>query len=163
MDTELRNCKYCNGAFQALLKELKRGNAKYCSRVCARKARPKIEHEPNVQCDMCQKWIYKSSYRISQAKTGLLFCSRECKDLAQRLDGLEELHLPHYGTGSGISHYRVIAFRVHPKICVRCGWDKHPAGIVVHHIDRNRNNNVIENLEVLCANCHAIEHHGEDE
>ena len=28
----------------------------------------------------------------------------------------------------------------------------------IHHKDRDRSNNVDENLEVLCANCHTIEH-----
>ena len=30
--------------------------------------------------------------------------------------------------------------------------------LVLHHKDRNNTNSVKENLELLCANCHAIEH-----
>ena len=33
-----------------------------------------------------------------------------------------------------------------------------PTSIIVYHKDTNRENNDISNLEVLCANCHAIEH-----
>jgi predicted HNH restriction endonuclease len=29
---------------------------------------------------------------------------------------------------------------------------------VIHHKDRDRDNNAMENLAVLCPNCHAIEH-----
>lgn len=43
--------------------------------------------------------------------------------------------------------------------CERCNYDDHPAGIEIHHKDRNRENNSIENLEVLCAICHRIEHY----
>ncbi|MBI4788965.1 MAG: HNH endonuclease [Chloroflexi bacterium] len=32
--------------------------------------------------------------------------------------------------------------------------------LVIHHIDRNRNNNGRENLAILCANCHARIHKG---
>lgn len=42
--------------------------------------------------------------------------------------------------------------------CERCGYDKYIKILGVHHIDRNRNNNSIQNLEVLCPNCHSEEH-----
>lgn len=43
------------------------------------------------------------------------------------------------------------------KECARCGYDN-ALVMEVHHKDRNRGNNAIENLEVLCANCHRLEH-----
>lgn len=42
--------------------------------------------------------------------------------------------------------------------CQRCGYDTHPEILGVHHKDRNRKNNHSDNLEVLCPNCHSIEH-----
>jgi len=42
--------------------------------------------------------------------------------------------------------------------CQRCGFDEYPKILGVHHKDRNRNNNTISNLEILCPNCHSIEH-----
>ena len=67
----------------------------------------------------------------------------------------------HFGTGksSDSKVYRRITFADKPKICERCGYDKHKAAIIIHHKDRDRNNAAIENLEVLCCNCHAIEHY----
>jgi len=53
---------------------------------------------------------------------------------------------------SGIAMYRNI---VKHKKCQRCGSD---GKINVHHIDRNRYNNDLSNLEVLCTKCHAHEH-----
>jgi 5-methylcytosine-specific restriction endonuclease McrA len=44
------------------------------------------------------------------------------------------------------------------KECERCGYNEVAAVLGVHHKDRNRKNNAIENLEVLCPNCHSIEH-----
>jgi len=44
------------------------------------------------------------------------------------------------------------------KSCERCGYDAVPKILGVHHKDRNRNNNEIFNLEVLCPNCHSLEH-----
>lgn len=41
--------------------------------------------------------------------------------------------------------------------CLRCGYNNKQV-LEVHHKDRNRSNNSMENLEVLCANCHKLEH-----
>jgi len=35
--------------------------------------------------------------------------------------------------------------------------------LIVHHIDKNRNNNGIENLIWLCQNCHYLVHHYTDD
>lgn len=43
--------------------------------------------------------------------------------------------------------------------CVICGYKEHPEILQVHHIDRNRSNNIKSNLEVLCPNCHTWEHY----
>jgi 5-methylcytosine-specific restriction endonuclease McrA len=43
-------------------------------------------------------------------------------------------------------------------MCNRCGYNSEPRILGVHHIDRNRMNNEISNLEVLCPNCHSLEH-----
>ena len=46
-------------------------------------------------------------------------------------------------------------------LCEHCGKDiKHAAHYewVGHHKDHNRENNVIENLVLLCKRCHQIEH-----
>jgi len=42
-----------------------------------------------------------------------------------------------------------------PPICVGCGQTKN---LVIHHIDGNHQNNVIENLEYRCAKCHSKIH-----
>ena len=42
--------------------------------------------------------------------------------------------------------------------CEKCGlseWLGQPIALEVHHIDGNPNNNVIENFQLLCPNCHA--------
>lgn len=45
-----------------------------------------------------------------------------------------------------------------PWRCNRCGYDKIADVLVVHHVDRNRSNNDVGNLEVLCPTCHEEEH-----
>jgi hypothetical protein len=55
------------------------------------------------------------------------------------------------------SSYRKLAFTHYRHCCNRCGFNNVSA-LEVHHIDRNRANNNLNNLEILCANCHSIEH-----
>ena len=43
--------------------------------------------------------------------------------------------------------------------CECCGlttWLGNPIPLEVHHKDGNRHNNIIENFELLCPNCHAF-------
>ena len=41
--------------------------------------------------------------------------------------------------------------------CETCGYSKIQI-LQVHHKDRNRKNNELENLELICPNCHYEEH-----
>jgi len=42
--------------------------------------------------------------------------------------------------------------------CERCGYKKYEI-LHVHHKNRNRNDNSMENLEIICPNCHYEEHY----
>ena len=53
--------------------------------------------------------------------------------------------------------YKLIAFRDLPRKCIRCGTEDLRV-LEVHHKDKNRLNNKVENLEIVCANCHLIKH-----
>ena len=57
--------------------------------------------------------------------------------------------------------YRNKAIDHYGAKCQRCGYDKCISAIHVHHKNRNREDNDMSNLEVLCMNCHAEEHHGQ--
>jgi hypothetical protein len=60
--------------------------------------------------------------------------------------------------GIPMNHYRRRALKHYGRKCEICGYDKFVEVLQVHHIDRNKNNHDIENLTVLCANCHKEVH-----
>lgn len=153
------NCLNCNKEVYVENKEIKRGFGKFCGRNCSAQFNAKniTPPAPNVKCGYCFKDFYITASRAGRSKHKIYFCCQQHHDLAQRLGGLVEVLPEHYGTGE---NYRRTAFAIKPKVCERCGFDKE-AAIIVHHKDRNRDNNDINNLEVLCANCHAIEHWGD--
>jgi hypothetical protein len=156
------NCKRCNKEHEVETREINRGAGKFCSSKCANQYRAENlqDLELNVECSWCSKKIHLSPSKMSGSKSRLYFCCRNHKDCAQKIGGIKEIMPTHYGTmpPDHAQHYRRIAFENKPKICERCKYDQHPAAIIVHHKDRNRMNDDINNLEVLCANCHAIEH-----
>jgi len=42
-------------------------------------------------------------------------------------------------------------------VCEKCGYDKYEI-LQVHHKNRDVNDNRMENLELICPNCHCEEH-----
>ena len=115
------------------------------------------ENREEIECAYCGKRLIKSKSKLLCSKTGLYFCCREHKDLAQRIESGErfnELRPLHYG--EVYSNYRLLAFRNYPHECAVCGYhdDDDMSLLEVHHIDENRENNDLKNLIVLCPNCH---------
>ena len=157
-------CLNCQKPAYVETREINRGFGKFCGRKCFGEHHSKnvVPKEPNVKCAQCEKLFYMCESKQNASKSGLYFCCRAHKDQAQRIGGITAIMPPHYGTGTGISTYRENTLSKRPAKCERCGYDKHIAGIVIHHKDRNRENNTDDNLEVLCAICHNIEHWGEE-
>jgi len=93
------------------------------------------------------------------SKHGVYFCCREHKDLGQRIgSGIPEIHPPHYGKENPKHAYRAKALRQLPHECAKCGYDEIVEVLQVHHLDGDRSNNELENLQILCPTCHQIEH-----
>ena len=42
------------------------------------------------------------------------------------------------------------------QVCNNTHWLSKPIPLELHHIDGNSNNNSLDNLQILCANCHAL-------
>jgi len=120
---------------------------KFCSVECQH-ATKRIR----VSCAYCGKTFEKKKSALKNSRSGLFFCCREHKDLAQRIDsGI--LEIEHYK--DGYTCYRERALLQYGEQCENCGFDD-VRSIDVHHIDENRDNNDIDNLIVLCCNCHAL-------
>lgn len=128
------------------------GRRKYCSMSCSRLG---SRNRVSVVCANCGAKFLKHPSNL-KTKTGYHFCNKVCKDAAQRLDSGVGYTLPHYKDGAGGS-YRRRALREHGECCNSCGYVVCSSMLDVHHKDGNRDNNNLENLEVLCVWCHALE------
>jgi hypothetical protein len=154
-----KQCLACNKMFLARSSEVNRGNGRYCSIDCGRKSRTlfKKERQHNCHCAFCNKTFYRNNTKQKASRSGLQFCNRLCKEKAQKLGGIKEIQPEHYG--KGVFDYRKFALEQKPHVCEKCGYNKIPQILEVHHKDRNRKNNDILNLQILCSRCHDEEHY----
>lgn len=54
---------------------------------------------------------------------------------------------------------RLIREGIKEEVCEMCGnkeWLGHKIPLELHHIDGNHNNNNLNNIQLLCPNCHAL-------
>lgn len=99
-------------------------------------------------CPVCRKefklkWSLKAEKQVT--------CSYSCSNTFFR----SGINNPNYKSGS---NYRQVALNTLGKKCANCGYSADEDALEVHHIDKNRDNNNITNLIVLCSNCHSILH-----
>jgi hypothetical protein len=128
-----------------------------CSLTCRGKAKTKNQTVILI-CTRCGIEFHKRQSSLVNSKHQKFFCSRKCKDLAQRLDGdCPEIRPSHYGTGTGIHGYRLIMAKEIKDGCIDC-HETQSYFLEVHHIDGNRNNNAKSNLEVVCVKDHRRRH-----
>lgn len=171
-----RPCEHCGQVFK--FAAYRSATAKYCSRSCqALAARVQIESS----CEICGESFSHISSRCNTAK----YCSRTCYYKSLKGKGEKSYSCVHCGnkffdSPSKNRKYCSIAcvsktkksdwtatFQTVRKSmirrgaiqqCERCGYHECKQILGVHHKDRDRNNNSLKNLEVLCPNCHSIEH-----
>lgn len=101
--------------------------------------------------------------RIYNIDTGNIKGKSWCKGL--KLQGkprvkLDELLVVHSTFQSYKLKNRLFSSGLKPKVCEECGWSRiAPSGhlpLEVHHINGDRSDNRIENLIILCPNCHSL-------
>ena len=80
-------CLACEKLFDASIKERNRGNARYCSLSCSSGRKRVQTSVPNCVCalETCGKEFYRSPSKLEKSSSGFRFCSRKCKDTAQRI------------------------------------------------------------------------------
>jgi hypothetical protein len=142
------NCKVCN----KIRYIPKHRNDKCCSVECRG-----IDKRKRValECFICKKNFERQQDKLKGSKSGLYFCSRKCKDKAQGIEGnCIQIQPSHFKDGS--SRYRKRALREYGAKCKECGYSELTKMLDADHIDSNRKNSKIENLQVLCVWCHAL-------
>ncbi len=146
----------------------------------------KYKRNPNTNCIICRKAIYKRPSQIT-INDSRVYCSTACYGISCRkempclvcgrlmLAGIHKKTCSRTCSNKNRSGIKYKANRQDNEIksseilkvrllktrgmkCERCDYNKYEI-LHIHHKDRNRYNNDLDNLELICPNCHFEEHY----
>ncbi len=144
-----------------------------------------VNRKPNISCCVCGKGVYRRPYDIERTK-GRIFCGSSCYGISCRKEVtclacgkqiLSRLNKRtcdrvcanrnrkgiHYNVNrpedkaEKIKSLKLKLLELRGQACERCTYNKIKV-LQVHHRNRNHDDNRIENLELICPNCHYEEH-----
>lgn len=167
INSRSRRAKYCsvecaNNRFRAVRQLCKkcgnlpsRGRNKYCSRTCyhAHVRSPRQGNGVLANCLHCSLKFKNQTRRK--------YCSVKCQQAFRHNARVSQLENGAYATTNFAGFVRNYLIQKLGEKCARCGWcERHPktgrVPIEVEHIDGNADNNLPENLTLLCPNCHSL-------
>lgn len=134
---------------------LTRGATKSCG--CSQNPSGKIRKKEKY-CLNCGKELHKGQYKYCSS-----LCQQEYqrKEYIKKVNNGEESGLKKSGNTTKISDsIRTYLFKKYDNKCQKCGWGEiNPTTgkcpLEIHHKDGNRTHNDLDNLELLCPNCHS--------
>ena len=147
-------CNCCSKTFVALISE----NRKYCSSTCAAKV--------NNQNVSRRKTITKKCIECGDliSPNNKDFCSRKCRTINKEKHYFINIEKGVYVFNTKQTEEKWVKkylIKKHGEKCIKCGWcEKHlitnNIPIQMNHIDGNSDNNKLNNVELLCPNCHSL-------
>lgn len=126
-------CEYCRQEF----KHYNWNKQRYCSRKCC-----SLRYKEKVVCDVCKK-VHHVSLSLYK-RNSKFYCSRSCYCLRHGITKRVKRATKFYDNLLSSSQ-------------CECGVSKKYL-LQVHHIDGNRKNNEMNNIEIVCASCHVKRH-----
>lgn len=145
-------CKRCKKEFTVKPSHLSLGYGKYCSRLCSSLSQ---RNGKEVPCYVCGVSAYRALKAIRGSKSGNYFCSKHCQTVWRNQLYVGERHA---NWRHGKAAYRSVLNRAkRQRKCEICQTEDIRV-LTVHHKDRVRTNNTLENLAWLCHNCHFLVH-----
>lgn len=143
----MKMCEECSGEFDS-----SDSRQRFCSQTCSAKHnnRGVRRHGLEGNCLICETPINKNRKFCSRVcsakyKSNLILCeinSTQNEDQKYKHRAMKSYMIWKYG-----------------HKCMDCGltdWKKFPIPLEIHHVDGRSKNNMVENLELLCPNCHTF-------
>lgn len=129
----------------------KNENRKFCSQSCSATYNNKNRKRKNK--DKCLQCDEELSYRQN------LYCSIKCFQEHRQNKVTESID--NGNTTLDSRHYKKYLIHKHGEKCMECGWceiNPHTGNVPIEleHIDGDSSNNSLDNLKLLCPNCHSL-------
>ena len=145
----VHHCENCSKEFNP-----KYLTQKFCSRHCAAVINNtkfvKRGAKEKLNCLHCGKTI---------ARVNKKYCCTQCKiDYELKKDAEKYLEGKFVPKGSSTKRIKSILVYIHNNVCSGCGissWQGKPITLELEHKDGNSENNSLDNLCLLCPNCHS--------
>lgn len=144
-------CECCGVSFNSLVSE----NRKFCSQSCGASVNntkyvKRIRLTGDINCYVCG--VKKKSKRGK-------CCSQECNSILKFNEVKQKIESGDETLNS--NQYRKYLIHKYGAKCMECGWGEvNPTSgkvpIELEHIDGNSDNNRLDNLKLLCPNCHSL-------
>lgn len=146
-----KNCLNCNLSFSFNTNSKIERNKKFCSNSCSTSYNNKLR--PKAECGDCKNCNSKLE------KAHKKYCNNKCQAEYKRKIIFEKIE----GGDAGLPHvnYRNYIIDKYGDSCMKCGWrELNPftkkVPIQLDHIDGDSDNNNLNNLRLLCPNCHSL-------
>jgi len=151
-------CDGCGNDYKCSTKKYNENNKLglriFCSSKCFYNAKSN-EKRVFVDCAFCGKELFRLKSDIEKSKTGNVYCNSSCS--SSKNNSLFRTWEDNPNFKHGLNKYRRQKLKVSENKCEDCGIDDLDV-LEIHHLDGNRKNNKMENLAILCANCHKKRH-----
>lgn len=151
-------CQKCGKSFNGFIHE----NRKFCSQSCSTSYNNKlrIKKEKHNERKRNEYHNRKEKYCLNCGeKTTRKYCSNKC---FQEYIWKEKINKIENGDISfSVKTYKKYLIYKYGEKCMECGWNKtnkfsNTIPIELEHIDGNSLNNNLNNLKLLCPNCHSL-------
>ena len=145
------NRKFCSQSCSAIFNNIKRGD----QLIDRNENIVKREDRVFIICKNCEKQHEIKRKEISKLRK---YCSTKCqKDFEKRLR-YSQIEI---GENLGSKAAKKYLIFKNGEKCMKCGWcERNPitnkVPIELEHRDGNSENNNLDNLELLCPNCHSL-------
>ena len=139
------SCLLCGDKFE----DLECRERKFCSKSCNAKYNNIKRNKINSICPNCDKEVPKRNK----------YCNSVCKGEYERKVIFKKIKSG--DTSLYEKNYKNYLIHKYGEKCMKCGWcEKHSitgkVPIQLEHKDGNSYNNSLDNLELLCPNCHSL-------
>lgn len=154
-----KKCEYCGNEFNSLISE----NRKFCSHSCSASLNnsnrvKNTENYNEVKRKQYNKRKKKECLNCGKITTNK-YCSQTCQHEHKRNEVFKLIESG--DTSLNSTKYKKYLIHVHGEKCMNCGWcEKNPTSnkipIELEHIYGDSENNKLDNLRLLCPNCHSL-------